>query len=165
MGQSHPFYDPGGWRLRGLGQAPTVCLNQQQNAISCDDPGCAIGHCGTQVGPVPTFGCLNQAEDTVLCTDPECTYGDCGPSLAPGPGPRVTVPVTLAPGTSPIAGKTFLQCAAAGLTRNAAGQCVASTGGGLMSSTIVAGIPDVVLYGAGFLLAATMLMGGGGKRR
>ena len=58
--------------------APAICLNEQQNSISCLDPNCAHGDCGS-TGPQITVGalCLDQQENQIDCTDPNCTWGDC----------------------------------------------------------------------------------------
>jgi len=64
--------------MRGLGQAPAVCLDQSQNQIDCADPNCTYGDCGA-TGPQVTVGslCLDQSQNQIDCADPNCTYGDC----------------------------------------------------------------------------------------
>lgn len=60
-----------------------ICLDQNQNTISCLDPDCTYGDCGSTSTQV-TGGslCLDQNQNAVACSDPECTYGDCVPSGA-----------------------------------------------------------------------------------
>lgn len=79
--------------LRGLG-AQSICLDQAENAIDCQNPECTYGDCGAPSSYVPSGGCLDRSQNQVLCNDPECTYGDCLPST---PAPRS--PVTIRPGT------------------------------------------------------------------
>jgi hypothetical protein len=57
-----------------------VCLDSNQNAVSCGDSDCTYGPCGavTTVGSqTGATACLDQSENPVACTDPNCTYGDC----------------------------------------------------------------------------------------
>lgn len=56
-----------------------ICLDQNQNSISCTDPDCTYGDCGaTGVSQVTTGSlCLDQDQNAVACSDPDCTYGDC----------------------------------------------------------------------------------------
>ena len=126
-----PMHEAGGFRMRtgahrvhsylqGLGQggAPAVCLDQNQNTISCADPECTYGDCGS-TGPQVTVGslCLDQQQNQIACTDPNCTFGDCtapgkkptplppggGVYPPPGPSPRTYLPPTLFPQTAPLA--------------------------------------------------------------
>lgn len=104
-------------------------------------------------GAAPAI-CLNQTQDTVPCSDPSCTYGDCGSGAA-----QVTVgSLCLDQGENQIA------CNDPNCTY---GDCVASTSF-FTKSTIISGVPDVAIYGLGFLLLAGMFGGGGyaaGRRR
>lgn len=99
--------------LRGLGQA-AVCLDENENTISCLSPDCAYGDCGSGAAQA-TVGalCLDEHENQVSCTDPNCSFGDCmsagarktstpGVSPAPGPSPRTYAPATLFPQTAPM---------------------------------------------------------------
>jgi hypothetical protein len=77
--------------LRGLGHlGQAICLDQSQNTVSCSDPNCTFGDCGS-TAPQQTTGalCLDDAENQVPCDNPECAYGDCvsptSPSTAPSP--------------------------------------------------------------------------------
>lgn len=58
--------------------APAICLDQSENSISCSDPNCAHGDCGSTAAQI-TVGalCLDQGENQIDCTDPNCTFGDC----------------------------------------------------------------------------------------
>jgi hypothetical protein len=166
LGQSHPFEPGGGWKLHGLGQsrafAPwtlhggmAVCLDQSQNTIACMSPDCTYGDCGSNAEQqVGGSLCLDQGENQVPCSSPSCTYGDCispktsTPSpvtinLPPGPSPRVGVPPGWSSPTSP-------------------GYVAPSTG--LMASTIISGVPNILLYGVA-AFAAIQLLSPGGRRR
>ena len=138
-----PFSEGGGRRLGqwqrafsprflgGMGQAPTVCLDQNQNTIPCSDPNCTYGDCGS-TGPQITVGalCLDQTQNQISCSDPNCTYGDCvspkvtTPPISPGPGPRVNAPMQMFP---PTAGSSSIPACASGYARNAYGQCVSTS--------------------------------------
>ena len=155
LGQSHPFTEHGGWDLRGLGQnkpfAPwvlhgvPVCLDQSENPIACQNPDCTYGDCGaTSTGRLPSGSCLDQSENQVMCADPNCTFGDCLPpatkpgvvNLPPGPSPRVGVAVA-----PPFVGSTWA------------------------TSTIIKGVPDLLLYGFAALAAFSFIAPAGGRRR
>jgi hypothetical protein len=164
LGQSHPFEAGGGWRLHGLGQsrafAPwtlhggmAVCLDEKENTVACMDPSCTYGDCGSNAeqqvgGPL----CLDHGQNQIACSSPDCTYGDCiGPkapspvtiNLPPGPSPRVGVPPGWGAPTSPG---------------------YAAPASGLMASTIISGVPNILLYGAA-VFAAIQLLSPGGRRR
>lgn len=116
LGQARAFSP---YQLRGLGQGPAVCLDQNENTISCLDPNCTYGDCGSTAAQV-TVGalCLDEHENQIACTDPLCTFGDCvgagamkkvttpGVSPAPGPSPRTYAPMTLFPQTAPVTSYT-----------------------------------------------------------
>lgn len=153
LGYYKPFRETGGYRLgqihamgpymlRGLGQAAAVCLDQNENTVSCADPECTYGDCGSTGAQVVVGAlCLDQHENQVACTDPNCTYGDCagaavvkktpGVSPAPGPSPRTYAPMTLFPQTAPVTSYT-----------------TASTGAGLLSSSMMLPLAAVILVGA-----------------
>lgn len=123
LGQAHAMSP---YRLHGMGQAVAVCLDQSQNTVSCLDPECTYGDCGSSAAQV-TVGslCLDQHENQVACADPNCTYGDCvgagtirkattpGVSPAPGPSPRTYAPMTLFPQTAPVTSYTTASSAGA----------------------------------------------------
>ena len=105
-----PFSEGGGRRLGqwqrafsprflgGMGHAPTVCLDQNQNTIPCSDPNCTYGD----------------------CVSPKVTT----PPISPGPGPRVNAPMQMFP---PTAGSSSIPACASGYARNAYGQCVSTS--------------------------------------
>lgn len=145
--------------LRGLGQS-AICLDQNQNTISCIDPNCTYGDCGSTESQVTSGAlCLDQDENAVACADPNCTYGDCigaaaktaakpgnvlpiaaGLNLPSKPAPTVAVPLsTSIPGSMSL----FFS-----------------------GSTLIAGVPNIAVIGGGALLALLLVSGiGGGKRR
>jgi hypothetical protein len=58
-----------------------ICLDQNQNSVSCSDPSCTYGDCGSTSTQVTSGSlCLDQDQNAVACSDPNCTYGDCTPS-------------------------------------------------------------------------------------
>lgn len=62
-----------------------ICLDQNQNTISCSDPECTYGDCGSSSVQVTQGAlCLDQNQNPVACADPECTYGDCAPNTGLG---------------------------------------------------------------------------------
>jgi hypothetical protein len=61
--------------------SPAVCLDGNQNLISCLDPECTYGDCGSAgVAQISGDACLDSNQNPISCSDPECTYGDCTPS-------------------------------------------------------------------------------------
>ena len=78
-----PGYDPTTGQIGSKG----ICLDQNQNSISCTDPNCTYGDCGA-TGPQITSGslCLDPKENQISCSDPTCTYGDC---ISPTQPPNV----------------------------------------------------------------------------
>ena len=169
----HPFSEGGGRRLgqwqrafsprflSGMGQAPTICLDQTQNTISCSDPNCTYGDCGTS-GAQITIGalCLDQGENQIGCSDPNCTYGDCtSPAkrppvttpISPGPGPRVNAPLNLFP---PTAGASTIPVCPPGYTRSAFGQCLATSGTSLSLASLSQIGPILPLIGVALLAIA-----------
>lgn len=61
-----------------------ICLDQNENTISCTDPSCTYGDCGATGVAQVTSGslCLDSDQNAVACSDPECTYGDCTSTIA-----------------------------------------------------------------------------------
>lgn len=58
-----------------------VCLDQNQNLISCLDSDCTYGDCGSTGSALSTgAACLDQNQNPISCSSPDCTYGDCTPS-------------------------------------------------------------------------------------
>lgn len=101
--------------------------------------------------PAPAV-CLDQHENMIPCSDPNCTYGDCGSSTA-----QVTVgALCLDQNQNQIA------CADPNCTF---GDCVGASW--FSKSSIIAGIPDVAIYGGVLLLMASLAGGGyyAGRRR
>ena len=177
MRHAFPFSEEGGWALgqiqrgfsprflHGLGQAPTICLDQNENTISCTDPNCTYGDCGSS-GSQITVGalCLDQGQNQVACTDPNCTYGDCtspgrtSSTLPPGSSPRVSAPITSFPFTSPVIPATSSSIAAAmavcptGYTRSTTGVCTPSLWTQMQPYVpllLIAGIAAIALGGGG----------------
>jgi hypothetical protein len=63
--------------------ASAICLDQNQNSVSCSDPNCTYGDCGSTATQVTSGAlCLDSNQNAVACSDPECTYGDCVSSAA-----------------------------------------------------------------------------------
>lgn len=89
MSRVHTYSGP---FMHGLGDSG-ICLDADENPIPCQDPGCALGPCGTvSTGPLPTGACLDEFGNATMCMDPGCTYGDCLPSSSPA---RVSRPGTV----------------------------------------------------------------------
>lgn len=100
--------------------------------------------------------CLDQSQNSVMCSDPNCTYGDC---LAPAGVQQVTVGALCLDQS-----QNQIDCSNPNCTF---GDCISSTSF-WTKSTIVSGVPDVAIYGLGFLLVASLFGGGGfrvGRRR
>jgi len=140
-----------------LGQS-SICLDQNQNTISCSDPNCTYGDCGAS-GPQVTSGalCLDQSENAVACADPECTYGDCtGPTAAK----KSIMPATVQAATSISLPSRPAPVVSVPLSTSIPG----SVGMFLTNSTLVSGIPNIAVFGIA-AAALLLLSGGGGKRR
>jgi hypothetical protein len=99
-----------GWLGQGAGTAygpGAVCLDDQEQPISCLDPTCTYGDCGSTAPAAPGNACLgptiNGVETQIACTDPQCTYGDCiNVPRPPGSGGNPNYPEGGLPqGTSP----------------------------------------------------------------
>lgn len=151
--------------LRGLGDA-AICLDQNQNTIDCQDPNCTYGDCGATSTSVASGGCLDQSQNQVLCTDPECTYGDCLPSTS-APKPSTTTP---RPGT--IVSSALTAAVAATATPRPAPVVsvplsTSTMGMFLTGSTLIAGVPNLVVLLGGVLGLSVVAssIGGGGRRR
>jgi hypothetical protein len=73
------FFNPRGICFCSPAASP-ICLDSQQNVVSCEDTDCQLGPCGggtvanSQTG---SSGCLDSDETCVDCSSPSCTYGDC----------------------------------------------------------------------------------------
>ena len=60
--------------------AQAICLDSNQNQVSCNDDDCTYGPCGTATTTNSQTGnsaCLDAGENPIACNDPSCTYGDC----------------------------------------------------------------------------------------
>jgi len=102
MAALNPFLVARRRGLHGLGDSP-LCLDQNQNAVDCQDPNCTYGDCGAVSNSVPSGSvCLDQNENSIACSAPDCTFGDCisaplkaagGPGTVPRPSPTVANPI------------------------------------------------------------------------
>jgi hypothetical protein len=66
--------------------ASAICLDSNQDAVSCNDADCTYGPCGeatTSNSQTGNSACLDASESPIACNDPSCTYGDC---IATAPG-------------------------------------------------------------------------------
>lgn len=144
--------------LRGLGD-PAICLDQNQNTIDCQDPNCTYGDCGAVSTSVPSGACLDQSENQVLCVDPNCTYGDCLPSTpAPakkpgtviGPALTAAVAATATPRPAPVVSVPLSS---------------SSMGMFLTGSTLISGVPNLVVLLGGALGLSVVASAVGGRRR
>lgn len=140
-----------------LGQS-SICLDQNQNTVSCADPNCTFGDCGA-TGPQVTSGalCLDQDENAVACADPNCTYGDC---IGPTTAKKSIMPATVQAATSIATASRPSPVVSVPLSTSIPG----SVGLFLSSSNLIAGIPNVALIGV-VGLAAVLLLGSGRKGR
>lgn len=86
---------------------PTDPNTGVEQPISCLDPNCTYGDCGSTMPQLQGPQCLgptvNGVESQIACTDPMCTYGDCitvprppgsggNPNLPEGGLPQGTTP-------------------------------------------------------------------------
>jgi hypothetical protein len=115
---------------------------------------------GTSIATAPVAGaapaiCLNQAQNSVACSDPNCTFGDCGSN-----SPQITVG-SLCLDSS----ENQIDCSDPNCTF---GDCVSSSSSWLTQSTIISGVPDVVVLiggGIGAMVLLDVISPPGGRRR
>jgi len=149
--------------LGGLGDdddSSAICLDQNQNTISCADPNCAYGDCGS-TAPQVTAGplCLDQDENAVACADPNCTYGDCGSGTVAAKHAGTVSTATAATAIPLVARPSPV------VSVPLSSQYPGSTSLFLSSATMIPGIPNIALI-AGAAVAVALIAGGsGGKRR
>lgn len=130
-----------------------ICLDQNQNTISCTDPSCTYGDCGATGVAQVTSGslCLDSDQNAVACSDPECTYGDCTSTVAGSIGHAA---VSTENGGSSLTNPNTSGANSAGSTAALAGAAasLAST-----ITTAVTGPPKTTLtLGASGLTASSM---------
>jgi hypothetical protein len=123
-----------------------ICLDSNQNSVSCSDPSCTYGDCGSSATQVSSGAlCLDQNENAVACTDPNCTYGDCS-SGTPAP----VTPTSAAPASN---SSTSTSSILAGI--GAAFSAVGGVGSALNPPKTVNGVPMVYSAAAGGYIPAT----------
>jgi hypothetical protein len=94
--------------------ASAICLDQNQNNVSCSDPNCTYGDCGS-TGPQVTTGalCLDEDQNAVACADPNCAYGDCVATPTPTVASATGVAASAATGSAGMS-NNVLQAPSAG---------------------------------------------------